>query len=195
MSKTYQTTMASILDNPAVRQMAMPVTVEQYHRLGEAGLISERTELLKGVILEKTNKSPNHSWLVQWLVEWLREKLPADLHARQEQPLTFSDSEPEPDVAVVSGIPDDYRQAHPASASLVIEVAVSSVAVDREKAQLYATAGVDQYVIILAEESIVEVYSGPTEEAYSKVTTLTEQQSLEFSCIAGKSLPLRDLFQ
>ena len=111
--------MPSILDNPAIRQAALVVTVEQYHRLGETGVIAEKTELLKGVIVEKMVKSPLHSWLVQSLVEWLRKDLPPGLHVRQEQPLTFADSEPEPDVAVVVGSSADYRSSHPSTAVLV----------------------------------------------------------------------------
>lgn len=50
--------MLSILETPAVREAAMPVTVEQYRRLTEAGIISEKTELVRGVILKKPRKSP-----------------------------------------------------------------------------------------------------------------------------------------
>ena len=80
--------MSSILDDPAVRQAALPVTVDQYHRMGDAGLISKNTELLSGVIVEKMNKSPNHSWIVQYLMECLRQATPENTHFRQEQPLT-----------------------------------------------------------------------------------------------------------
>jgi hypothetical protein len=82
-----------------VRDAVLPFSVEQYHKLGEAGIIAQDTELLRGVIVEKTVNSPEHSWLVQKLVDWLRATVPAGWHVRQEQPLTFADSEPEPDIA------------------------------------------------------------------------------------------------
>ncbi len=63
--------MIQILEKSAVRKMAMPMTVEQYHRLSESGIIPERTELLRGVVLEKMSKSPIHSILVIWLYKWL----------------------------------------------------------------------------------------------------------------------------
>lgn len=31
--------MLDLLANPAIRQRAMPMTVEQYHRLSEAGIV------------------------------------------------------------------------------------------------------------------------------------------------------------
>jgi hypothetical protein len=49
---TLHPIMASILDNAAVRSAALPITVEQYHRLGEAGIIPQHNELLRGVIVE-----------------------------------------------------------------------------------------------------------------------------------------------
>jgi Uma2 family endonuclease len=185
--------MASILDNPAVREVAVPVTVEQYHRMGEAGLIVQNTELLGGVIVEKMNKSPNHSWIVQYLADCLRSAVPHSMHMRQEQPLTLEDSEPEPDIAIVIGSRDDYRQAHPRSAELVIEVAVSSAAIDREKAKLYARAGVKEYLIVVPAEKTVEVYSAPTPNGYSHQQNATGTQ-LELATFPGTSVDLVPLF-
>ncbi|MEZ6080011.1 MAG: hypothetical protein R3C56_31345 [Pirellulaceae bacterium] len=61
--------MASVLDNPAVRRLALPISVAQYHSLGHAGLIDQETELLRGVIVAKMIKSPRHSFLVQILAD------------------------------------------------------------------------------------------------------------------------------
>jgi Uma2 family endonuclease len=185
--------MTSILDNPAIRQAVLPVSVEQYHRLGETGLIPENTELLKGVIVGKMIKSPMHSWLVQFLIDWFRANLPPGLHVRQEQPLTFSDSEPEPDVAVVSGSPDDYRSAHPTTAILVIEVAVSSAELDREKANVYAAAGVPEYLIVLPDEKRVEVHREPQASGYSTMRGFGPGEILNLSLLPRVALPLGSL--
>ena len=55
-------------------------------------------------------------------------------------PLIVSDiSAPEPDLAVVPGSWRDYREHHPTTAPLVVEVADSSLAYDlTTKASLYA---------------------------------------------------------
>jgi Uma2 family endonuclease len=56
------------------------------------------------------------------------------------------DSEPEPDVAVVPGDPDDYSRAHPSRPVLTLEVAESSLASDRRrKGSLYARARLDVF--------------------------------------------------
>lgn len=185
--------MSSILDNPAIRQAALPVTIDQYHRMGDAGLISQRTELLSGVIVEKMNKSPNHSWIVQFLMDCLRQSTPENTHLRQEQPLTFGESEPEPDIALVVGQRDDYRHAHPTTAMLVIEVAVSSAAIDREKARLYAAAGVQEYIIILPDEKAIEIYTQPRATGFAQ-RRLNPGSRLELSSLSGRSIDVDRLF-
>ena len=131
----------SILDTQAVRQAVLPITVDQYHQLGEARIISDNTELLSGVILEKMIKTPRHTWIVERLADSPRQCLPTGFHIRQEQPLTLTDSEPEPDIAG-GGNRNDFQNAHPATAHLVIEVAVTTEDLDRRKAEIYAQAGV-----------------------------------------------------
>ena len=89
---------SSLLDQPAIRMRASRFSVEQYHLLGETGLIPEQVKLLDGIIVEKRSKSPLHSRTVQRLMRALRAALPLDLDVRQEQPITSYDLEPEPDL-------------------------------------------------------------------------------------------------
>jgi Uma2 family endonuclease len=84
-------------------------------------------------------------------------------HARIQGPIGLdADSEPEPDVAVVAGDPDDYGRAHPARPVLTVEVADSSLASDREhKGSLYARAGLRDYWILNLVDRVLEVYREP----------------------------------
>ena len=83
-------------------------------------MIPERTELLYGFVYHKISKSPLHTFLMLRLLRLLQAALPPGLQLRPEQPLTCVDSEPEPDLAVVVGAEEDFRQAHPRTAELVI---------------------------------------------------------------------------
>lgn len=186
--------MASILDNAAVRDAALPITVEQYHRLGEAGIIPQHTELLRGVIVEKMVKSPEHSWLVQRLVDWLRPNLPAGWHVRQEQPLTLADSEPEPDVAVVAGSSNDYRNDHPQTAALVIEVAIWSEAIDREKSLTCAAAGVTEFWLVLPNQQAVEILTAPGPAGYATRRLAKVGDEISPTTWPGLQLSLAELF-
>src|SRR6185295_17651235 len=78
------------------------------------------------------------------------------------------DSEPEPDVAVVRGSLDDYRAAHPCRPALTVEVAESSLDVDRaRKGNVYARAGLADYWIVNLIDRVLEVYRGPTSDPSS----------------------------
>ena len=131
-----------LLQEPTIMQRAMPITVEQYHALFAQGLIPESAELLEGVIIEKMPKSPLHAYILLALLKLLQDVVTAKNHVRPEQPITCRRSEPEPDLAVVVGRAEDYVHAHPQTAEIVIEIAVSSAEIDRRKAAIYAEAGV-----------------------------------------------------
>jgi Uma2 family endonuclease len=187
--------MSQILENSAVRDMAMPMSVEQYHRLSESGIISERTELLCGVILEKMTKSPLHVYIVRRLFDWFDARAQADCHVRQEQPLTFINSELEPDLAVVQGNAEEFRLAHPATAKMIVEVAITSLELDREKAAVYAAANVPEYWIVIPDEQAIEVYTSPTSSGYQQLHRHEELDApLVPSVFPEVSLTLRELF-
>ncbi len=157
---------SSLLDEPVVREQAMRFTVEQYQILGEAGLVGTNVELLEGIIVKKMSKSPLHSAVTQRAADRLRAVLGEEWKLRQEQPITHDNSEPEPDMAVVRAREDDYAHGHPATAELVIEVAISSVELDHRKRAIYAGAKVREYWIILPEERRVEVHTQPIGREY-----------------------------
>jgi Uma2 family endonuclease len=76
-------------------------------------------------------------------------------------------SEPEPDLSVVVGSWKDYRETHPSSAVLVVEVADTSLEYDRDrKGSLYARARIADYWIINLPEQCVEVYRDPEQGIY-----------------------------
>jgi len=186
--------MASILEQPAVREVVLPISVEQYHRLGEAGIVPEQTELLRGFVVEQMIKTPLHTWMVQRLVDWLRDVVPAELHVRQEQPLTLADSEPEPDAAVVEGTREDYRRRHPSTARLVVEVAVATAELDRAKAELYATAAIPEYWLVLPEQRAVEVFRDPAGGSYRHVEGMASPGVLDAQTLPGAEIDLGTLF-
>ena len=169
--------MTPLLDVPAVRQRALPVTVEQYHFLANAGTIPQNTELLEGIVVEKLPHSPLHSSVLQKMLRRLQAIRGEKYEVRPEQPITCWRSEPEPDLALVLVSANDYAKGHPRTAELVIEIAVSSVEVDRRKAAIYAEAGVKEYWIVLPETRQIEVHGGVSEEGYSVVAVFEEGQT------------------
>jgi Uma2 family endonuclease len=160
----------------------------------ESGIVGPKNELLWGVIVGKMSKSPLHTRIVARLLVMLANRLSSSIWLRKEEPLVCHDSEPEPDLAFVRGEMDDFRDAHPGTAELVIEVAVSSLAIDREKAPLYAAAGVSQYWIFNLNDKTLEVYSQPSAAEYQECRTLSEGDTLAVPCTDGLVLNLGELF-
>jgi Uma2 family endonuclease len=158
--------MTSLLSNPVIRDAVVPLSVEQYRRMGESGIIDEKTELIDGVILQKMIKSPLHTLAVKRLLEALRPNLPAGFELRKEEPLGLMRSEPEPDISIVAEDSYDPRKDHPTTAALVIEVAISSEAIDRAKTSIYATAGIPEYWLVLPAKKSVERFTEPSGHAY-----------------------------
>src|SRR5438876_2139281 len=138
-----------------------PLSVPAYRALGEAGLVPKNTELLYGFVYTKVSKSPYHSVLVQFLFDALHRPLHAGMLVRLEQPIACEDSEPEPDLAVVIGKKEDYRQDHPHTAELVIEVCVTSHDYDRSKIGSESCSGGKEVSLVVVPEKQIEDHRQP----------------------------------
>jgi Uma2 family endonuclease len=186
--------MTALLELPGFRERVHPISVETYHRLVEMGLLSEKVELLRGIVVTKMAKSPLHELVCHKLMKLLLAQTPAGFEVRREGPLTLRDSEPEPDLSVVRGKPEDWAQAHPKTATLVVEVAVSDPAVDEGKADIYAQAGIPEYWLARPEERTLDVYREPSGSGYRSKSTLTCGQTLRSSTLQGVEFPLTAIF-
>lgn len=134
------------------------LSVDEYHRILEAGGFDQdaRVELLSGLLAAMSPKTRAHENAVAWLARWLMQAVDLDRYeVRVASPLTLEDSEPEPDLAVIAL--DAPRPYHPATATLLVEVAVSSLHRDLDtKTGIYAAAGVPEYwVLDLAQRRLV----------------------------------------
>lgn len=173
---------------------ALPITVEQYHALSVQGLIAENTELLEGVIIEKMSKPPLHSSLLVKLLRGLQIVAGDRFIVRPEQPITCGRSEPEPDLALVASVPDDYLAGHPRTAEIVIEIAVSSVGIDRRKTAIYAEAGVRECWLVLPETRQIEVHTKLTQSRYAVQRFFAEGQTAFSEVLPAFRVELAALF-
>ena len=186
--------MTAILDLPEARAQVRRTSVEEFHRNAAAGLYSKRTELVRGMVLEKMSISPLHRRLGLRLYDHLKALRLAGTLVFHESPLTLADSEPQPDVMAVSGTDEDFKNSHPTTAELVIEVAVSSEALDRATAALYAEAGVKEYWIVLAMRQQVEVYRHPHEGEYLERRIYAGNEELVCRALPAVRMALPALF-
>lgn len=138
---------------------------ESYYKLVDSGALraDERVELIEGTIVALSPQNPPHSVVIGNLTMTLAVPLKGTHVVRVQCPFNLGEfSQPEPDVAVVSLDHMRGLQHHPSRAELIIEIADSSEAYDRqEKASLYAKFGVPELWVALVRSRAVEVCRDP----------------------------------
>ena len=144
-----------------------PWTRMEFERASELGLFrpDERLELIEGEIVQKvTPQNTPHATAIRACEEALRLAFPRGHDVRVQLPLALGDfSEPEPDVAVVTGTFRDYAREHPRSAVLVVEVSDTTLTYDRiTKGSLYARARVPEYWLVNVPDRVLEVHRDPS---------------------------------
>jgi len=183
---------ASTLDAMAVHVDAAlpvhPLTVDDLEAMVRAGILAEddRVELLDGVLVEMSPQSPGHARAVRRLNMLLAPvAAAAGLEVSPQCPLSVVSpiSQPEPDLAVV---PAGSWEAQAAGALLVIEVSVTSRAVDLgRKAAIYASAAIPEYWVLDIERRRLVVHRDPVDDRYA-----TTEVVADTGAITAARLPL-----
>ena len=151
-------------------------TVDEYHRMGEAGILGEdeRVELIEGEIVQMSPIGPRHIGCVINLNRLFITRLDAGVVVSPQNPVVIRPrSEPRPDVVLLRPRSVSYSRERPMSEDvlLAVEVADTTVRYDRlVKARLYARAGIAEFWLCLATEGAVEVHRAPGADGYSDVT-------------------------
>jgi Uma2 family endonuclease len=179
-------------------------TRKEYERMVELGILDEndRAELIAGeIVLKMTQKSP-HATGVSLGEDALRAVARTGFYVRAQLPIALDpDSEPEPDLAIVSGSARTYRNEHPTSAVLVVEVSDPTLAFDRAwKHGLYARAGIQEYWIVHLVAGVLEVYRDPAPDpaatlgyGYRMRLTLGPEESVSIAAFPSATIAVRDL--
>jgi len=147
-------------------------TIHEYHRMGEAGVLSEddRVELLDGEIVQMTPIWIPHASSVDRLTALLIRRLGTRAIVRVQGPIILNRySEPRPDLAVLAARDDFYSTAHPRPRDvlLAIEVMDTSRGYDRTlKLPLYARTEVREVWLVDLVERAVDVYRRPALRGY-----------------------------
>lgn len=175
-------------------------TVTEYRTLVGSGMLEEddRIELLEGWIVPKVTHDPPHDWTVTQFAQSVSRKLPDDWMIRVQCAITTSDSESEPDHAIVRAPNDRYLQRHPRGEDigLLIEVAAISLLKDRRKAAIYAAEGIPAYWIINLPDRQIEVFTQPdaTNRSYRdfQIAASGTSVELEFDGVSIGSFAVDD---
>ncbi len=170
-------------------------TADEVARMVEAGILAEdeHLELLDGELFAMSPQGPRHRATTVRLHRRLAEAFGPAFHVQDHSPIAAGpDSLPEPDVAVVRGSEADFADRHPSGAdvALVVEVSVTSHALDRAKASVYARAGVAEYWQLDAPGRRLWVSTEPRGGEYRVVRLLRDDEGVP---VAGGSVRVADL--
>jgi Uma2 family endonuclease len=147
-------------------------TRKEYYALGDNNFFrDQRVQLIGGVILEETvTISPRQATAIQLVSHTLGFAFDNGFDVRCRLPIDLGQvSEPEPDLAVVVGVPRDYMIDHPKTALLVVEVSDTTIQEDTHaKACLYASGGIADYWVIDLTTDRVLVFRSPRPDANSR---------------------------
>lgn len=174
-------------------------TVDEYHRMVEAGILHEddRVELLDGEIVEMTPIGPRHAGTVNLLNRLLIEGLRGRGVVTPQNPFLLDyRSEPQPDLCVARPRDDDYREGHPRPPDLllVIEVSDSSLLWDRNrKVPRYAARGVPEVWLVDLTTNHLEVYRQPTPDGYAQTERLGPEETVSPSAFPDLVIATDDI--
>ena len=151
------------------------LTVDEYHRMGEAGILTEddRVELIEGELVAMAPIGSEHIAATNSLNRLLVLAVGDHGIVSVGNPVRLNrHSEPQPDFSILKPR-DDYRKTlpRPEDTMLAVEVANTSLDYDRKvKLALYARSGIPEVWIVNLAANEVEVYRSP-----SPTTTLSSR--------------------
>jgi Uma2 family endonuclease len=159
-------------------------TRKQADAVREAGILTQRYELIDGEILSKTGQTPRHTVGVVLLNTWLVSVF-GGLFVQIQSTIDVADAdpnhnEPEPDAAVTRAPGTTYADRHPGpdDLALVVEVSDSTLRFDRSvKALLYARAGISEYWVLDATGRQLFVHRAPSEAGYADVSVFSPAEA------------------
>jgi Uma2 family endonuclease len=174
-------------------------TATGYFQLVDQGYLEadDRVELLEGIVVASPPPGPLHASVIGRVDRALRAAIGDRAFVRIQSPLLAGLwSVPEPDLAVIPGVTEDYEQCHPARAFLVVEVSGSSLPQDRlTKSRIYAHAGVPEYWIVSLRDLCLEVRTNPDIDTrlFASTQRLVAGDTVELVALPGARVEVSDL--
>lgn len=172
-------------------------TVEEYHRMGEAGILHEddRVELIGGEILEMDAIGSRHFTCVNGLTRLLVRVVGDEAIVSVQNPVRLDGhGEPQPDLAVLKD--RDYTDSLPGPEDVlfVIEVSDTTLRYDRDfKLPLYARAGVLEVWIMNLQGEEIERHVGPSGDGYRHTDRARRGEELASKALPGLTLRADDI--
>ena len=177
-------------------------TRDEVDRINRTGVLAgERFELIEGELINKMGEGSPHAISVKFIYGWMISAFGFD-YINQCTPIDVSPednptSQPEPDICVLRSPFWKYREpiARPADIVMVIEVSATSLYTDlKNKAGLYARAGIPEYWILDVERRRLIVHREPEDGKYRSVRVYSESESIAPLAAPDRDFAVADAF-
>jgi len=149
-------------------------TTEQYELMYERGVFppDDRYELINGEIRKISPIDIKHAVCVTRLTKTFERKLGDHVIVWVQNPISINEhSQPQPDIALLKWRDDFYANGLPTPADilLIIEVADSTIAYDREiKTPLYAASAIPEMWLCDVNQRIIMGHTQPSDSGYKR---------------------------
>lgn len=177
-------------------EVIRPLRRVEYDQLVSLGAFqNEHIELLEGDLVAMSPIGAPHSVTVRRLTHLLVRSFDGRAEVSCQMPFAaLEHSEPQPDLALIPL--GKFESDHPTEAHLIIEVADSSLALDRgKKLRLYASCAVPEYWIVNLPERCIEVYTRPSPGAYARCERYEPGQSIRLGAFPDVSFAVADVLK
>jgi Uma2 family endonuclease len=189
--------MIAVLDRkiPSTKRHEKTVTCEEFlERILAGEFMDRKVQLLDGAIFEMPNPNPPHNTSVTYTHLVLLRIFSNGYVVRNQMGFPVDDvNEPMPDFAVVEGTIADFRDCNPTTAVLIVEVADSTLTIDRGKATLYARAGVPEYWIVDVNRRQLIVHRDPQSDRYGRITIAFETETVSLLAAPNANITVSEM--
>jgi Uma2 family endonuclease len=175
------------------------ITVEEYYRMSEVGLLAPdaRVELIAGEIIDMVPIGSRHNRAVTHLTRLLTLAVSDRAIVQPQGPVRMSqESQPEPDIAVLTPRADEYGSTHPEAMDvlLIIEASDASLRYDQQvKLPLYARYGIPEVWIVDLQDSELRFHRRPADGIYQELQATKTPGLVGLAALPGVQVDLSRL--
>ena len=171
-------------------------TLKEFDKLYDMQILTERCELIEGVIVKKMGQHPPHRALLHAISRWLMGIFGTE-YLMNQSPVDFPQdkkrvSRLEPDVILLKKPETEFSERNPlpADVRLLVEVADSSLQDDLErKARIYGQSDVVEYWVADVKARQIWVHRIPSAKGYEMIAIYSDTQ--EVSALAQPEAKIR----
>lgn len=170
----------------------MKWSLEDYHQLIDNGVLDRKNvEFLDGELVEMPPESPLHTYVTVSGADYLRQALKGLALVREAHPIILTNSEPEPDLAIVKLSLTSYKHHHPFAEDIfwLIEISNKTLNYDlNDKKRVYAQEGIKEYWVADINNRQIHIFLDPRNRDY-QITKIVSEGSIK-----PQAFPNLDLF-